>query len=177
MIIPLEDFSSKLLFKLANDVFIYPTDTIYGLGCDAENKSLVKKIREIKKRDNNPFSVIAPSLLWILENCEANKLELEKYLPGPYTFILKKKKKDFLNHVSHGDFLGVRIPDHNFTRILQKLGRPIITTSVNLQGKMPANEVSDINQDILNQVEVIIDAGRLSGKPSTLIKDGNMFYR
>lgn len=95
MIIPLKDISLNLISRLKKEIFIYPTDTIYGIGCDAENKTLVKKIREIKNRDNGSFSVIAPSINWILENCETDKKQIKKYLPGPYTLILKKKRRNF----------------------------------------------------------------------------------
>ena len=177
MIIPSEDISPNLISKLKKEIFIYPTDTIYGIGCDAENKILVQKIREIKNRDDGPFSVIAPSINWILKNCETDKNQIKKYLPGPYTLILKKKKKDFLSHVSETEFLGVRIPDHGFTKILQKMKKPIITTSVNLKSEKPANKIIEINPKIIEQVKIIIDAGELSGKPSILVKGEEIIRR
>ena len=76
-------------------VFIYPTDTIYGIGCNAENEEAVKKIRDAKNRSKAPFSVIAPSIDWIKENCEVTETAeewLEKF-PGPYTLIFKLKDK------------------------------------------------------------------------------------
>ena len=75
-------------------VFIYPTDTIYGLGCNASNKEAVEKIRAIKERKSNPFSVVVPSKEWIDENCIINENAKDwiKRLPGPYTLILKTKK-------------------------------------------------------------------------------------
>jgi L-threonylcarbamoyladenylate synthase len=177
MIFHFENISFSLISRLKKEIFIYPTDTIYGIGCDAENKVLVKKIRVIKNRDNSPFSVIAPSINWILENCEADKNQVMKYLPGPYTLILKKKKKEFLSHVSENEFLGVRIPNHEFTKILQKLEKPIITTSVNLKSEKPANKITEINPKIIEQIKIIINAGELSGKPSTLIKGEEIIKR
>jgi L-threonylcarbamoyladenylate synthase len=160
-----------------NKIFIYPTDTIYGIGCDAEDKKLVDIIREIKKRDSTPFSVIAPSIEWILENCETSLEEINNYLPGPYTLLLKKKNKYFLNHVSDTEFLGVRIPKHPFIELLQKTGKPIITTSVNLSGEKPANKVGEISEEILSKVDMIFDFGELSGKPSKLVKEGKIVER
>ena len=79
-------------------VFIYPTDTIYGLGCDATNEESVKKIKELKYRDKDkPMSVIAPSVDWIKEHCEVTDEMIEKYLPGPYTLLLKKKGVNLLS--------------------------------------------------------------------------------
>ena len=76
-------------------VFIKPTDTIYGLSCNALNKKAVEKIREIKDRATNPFSVVAPSLDWIRKNCFLDKKALGwlDKLPGPYTLITKLKNK------------------------------------------------------------------------------------
>ena len=91
MIIQLNEIKDSLISELIKSIFIYPTDTIYGIGCNAEESKLVEKIREIKNRDKKPFSIIAPSIKWILENCETTEKEISKYLPGPYTLILKKK--------------------------------------------------------------------------------------
>ncbi|MFC1705116.1 Sua5/YciO/YrdC/YwlC family protein, partial [Nanoarchaeota archaeon] len=123
------------LFKkiMQNAIFIHPTDTIYGIGCNAESEEAVKKVREIKQRQDNPFSVIAPSKDWIRKNCEVGK-EAEEWLdklPGPYTLILKLNNKECIaNSVNLGmDSLGVRIPEHWFSKIIEEFGGPIITTS------------------------------------------------
>ena len=134
MVLKKESLTFKIINRLKKEIFIYPTDTIYGIGCDATNHNLIKKIRKIKQRDKKPFSIIAPSKKWILNNFEVQENFLNKYLPGPYTLLLKKKKKDFLKEVSENKFVGVRIPKNSFTKILQKTGKPIITTSVNLSG-------------------------------------------
>lgn len=158
-------------------IFIYPTDTIYGLGCDATNIEAVKKIKQIKNRDEDkPLSVIAPSLEWINNNLIID-CEIEKYLPGPYTIILKKKNPDFLNHVSSTPSLGVRIPNCDFTKIIQKTGLPFITTSVNLAGEPFLTNIQDLNQEIKSKVDSIIDIGPLTGKPSTLILNGKEIIR
>jgi L-threonylcarbamoyladenylate synthase len=177
MIIKLKDIDENLQNEFLNKIFIYPTDTIYGIGCNAEDIILVEKIREIKKRDQKPFSIIAPNFSWILENFEVEKNVLDKYLPGPYTLLLKKKDKNFLNCVSDNDSVGVRIPKHSFTEILQKTQKPIVTTSVNLAGEKPANKIEEVDKEIFSKVDFVVDAGTLSGKPSTLIKDGEVIRR
>jgi len=161
---------------LAGKIFIYPTDTIYGIGCNALNKKSVERIREIKRRDKKPFSVIAPSLGWIKENCIVD-MPLEKYLPGPYTLILKKQEKDFLLHVSDSETLGVRIPDNSFTMEIQKSGVPFVTTSVNFSGEKPANKIEEIPEEIIKEVDMVFNAGELTGKPSTLIIEGKEIRR
>jgi len=160
---------------LSGKIFIYPTDTLYGIGCNALNKKAVEKIREIKKRDNKPFSVIAPSFNWIKENCIVD-VDLKKYLPGPYTLILKKKNPPFLNWVSCKETLGIRIPNNNFCFELQKLGIPIITTSCNFSGEKPSISLEEIPEEIKSKVDMIIK-GKVSGKPSTLIINGKEIER
>lgn len=162
---------------LAGKVFIYPTDTVYGLGCDAGNVGAVERIKKIKGRDKDkPMSVIAPSFDWIRKNLVVD-VELRDYLPGAYTIILKKKDNDFLKHVSSGDSLGVRIPDCDFTKEVQKAGVAFITTSVNLSGEKPASKICDIDKRILDKVDEVIDGGELSGSPSKLVIDGRVVGR
>lgn len=162
---------------ISGKIFIYPTDTIYGLGCDATNVDAVNKIKEIKGRDKDkPLSIIAPSFEWIEKNCIVD-CDLKKYLPGPYTIILKKKDKNFLSHVASGETIGVRIPNSEFTKEIQKASVPFITTSVNLAGEPFATKISDVKEEIKNKVDHIIDAGELNGRPSTLVIDGKEVKR
>lgn len=159
-------------------IFIYPTDTIYGLGCDATNEESVSMIKELKYRDKNkPMSVIAPSVDWIKENCEVTGEVIKKYLPGPYTLILKKKNPEFLKSVASEGTLGVRIPDSEFTKLVQKAKVPFITTSVNFAGEPFAVKISDIDHKIIDAVDIVIGVGKLDGRPSTLVVDGKEISR
>ena len=82
---------------IKSKVLIYPTDTVYGIGCNAENEMLIDRIFRVKGRDRNkPMSVIAPNKEWILEHCIVSREIIDKYLPGPYTILMKKKNADFL---------------------------------------------------------------------------------
>jgi len=88
------------LFKKGK-VFIYPTDTIYGLGCDALKEKAVEKIIRMKERKNKPMSIIAPNKEWIKENCILNK-NAEKWmkkLPGKYTLIMNLKNKKSISNL------------------------------------------------------------------------------
>ena len=176
MIIKFEKLKKEKI-EFLDKIFIYPTDTIYGIGCDAENCFLVDKIRKIKKRDSKPFSVIAPNIEWILKNCETNEEEIKKFLPGPYTLILKKKDKNFLKNVSDNEFLGIRIPLHPMTDFLQKTGKPIVTTSVNFSGEPPMIELKGLPKEIKKQIDFAIDMGLISGTPSRLVKNGEILER
>jgi tRNA threonylcarbamoyl adenosine modification protein (Sua5/YciO/YrdC/YwlC family) len=153
-------------------IFIYPTDTIYGIGCDATNKRAVARIRKIKGRGDKPFSVIAPSKKWISDNCFI-KEEYGRFLnklPGRYTLIINLKKKGAIaKNVVSGETIGVRIPKHWFSDIVKKIGRPIITTSVNKSGERVMTCTEDVDKRILKSVDFVIYGGRKSGKPSTII--------
>lgn len=153
----------------AGKIFIYPTDTIYGLGCNALLESSVKKIREIKQREDKPFSVIAPSKEWISENFDVEEEYINK-LPGAFTLILKMKKRVVSEDVNKGlDTLGVRIPDHSFTDFVKKADVPFVTTSVNIGGEKPIVNIDEIPEIISDKVDIIIDNGKLNNRPSTII--------
>jgi tRNA threonylcarbamoyl adenosine modification protein (Sua5/YciO/YrdC/YwlC family) len=151
-------------------IFVYPTDTVYGLGCNALNKKAVEKIKIIKKRkEEKSLSIIAPSKAWIFKHLKAKKEIVNKYLPGRYTLILKKKNPKFLNHVSSQKTLGIRIPKNDFTGLIVKAKVPFITTSANISGNKPIANLNKIDKKLLKKVDVIVDGGKLFGKPSTII--------
>lgn len=148
-------------------ILVYPTDTVYGLGCNAEDIKAVKKLRKIKGTDH-PFSVIAPSLQWISENLEVKFPEYLAQLPGPVTLIMKKKRLA-AEGASDGIALGVRIPDHPIMKLIELAGKPFITTSANKSGEPPATNISEVPKGIERQVDFVIDGGPLPGKPSKII--------
>jgi len=153
-------------------IFVYPTDTIYGLGCNAQNKKVAQKIRKIKKRATQPFSVIAPSKKWIEKNCKINGKDKKylKKLPGKYTLILKIKNPSALaKNVSFSDSVGIRIPKNWFSKIVQKINIPIITTSVNAHNKPFMTSLENLDRSIKNKVDFIIYEGKKQGKASTII--------
>ncbi|MBI2208567.1 threonylcarbamoyl-AMP synthase [Candidatus Woesearchaeota archaeon] len=158
--------------KEENTVFIYPTDTIYGIGCNALNKEAVERIRKIKHRANNPFSVIAPSKEWIAENCEVNENAKEwiKKLPGPYTLVLKTKEECVAKNVAPGlKTLGIRIPDHWFSGFVKEISIPIVSTSVNISGGDFMTSLEDLDEGIKAKVDFIIYEGPRQGKPSKIV--------
>ena len=151
-------------------IFIYPTDTIYGIGTNAKNKSSVSKIRKIKQRPKTPFSVIAPSKLWIKNNCKLNK-STKKYLkklPGKYTLILNLKNKTAIanNIAPNLNTIGIRIPKHWFSKSLKI---PIVTTSVNITKEKFMTNLKNLNPKIKNKVDFIIYQGEKKSTPSKII--------
>lgn len=151
-------------------IFIYGTDTIYGISCNAMLPGAVKKIRQMKA-SKRPFSIEVPNKEWIMQNCVITKKAeewLEK-LPGPYTLILKLKTK-IPEEVNTGiDSIGVRIPKHWFHKIVEELGFPIITTSVNKTGKEFMNSLEKLDTSIKSRVGFMINEGEKKARPSTIV--------
>ncbi len=158
-------------------VFIHPTDTIYGLSCNALNKKAVQRIRKIKERPTSPFSVWVDSPKWIKENCLINKKD-EKWLaelPGPYTIIANLKKKDAVvkEVIPETNTLGLRCPNHWFNKIVGDLKIPLVTTSVNKSGQPFMTSLNNLDPEIEMKVEFIIYEGEKKVKPSKIINLSN----
>ena len=155
----------------AGKVIIYPTDTVYGIGCDATNKQAVSRVYSIKKRDpSKPVSVIMGSIRMIKEYCEVTQEQqklIEKYLPGPFTFILKQKKP--LACDTPGT-LAVRIPDYApIVKACEILGKPIVTTSANISGSKESWSVNAIDVEVVTKVDFVFDGGPCKYRgPSTV---------
>lgn len=153
-------------------VFIHPTDTIYGLGCNALLSNSVKKIRQLKARTTNPFSVIAPSVEWVHENCivDRNAEEWLNKLPGPYTLILKLKKECVAKEVNLGlKTLGVRIPNHWIKNIVAEANVPVVTTSVNRSSEDYMTSLEDLDPFIKGYIDFVLYEGRKEGNPSRIV--------
>lgn len=154
-------------------VFIHPTDTIYGLGCDATNEEAVKNLRHIKHRDEKPFSIIAPSFEWIYDNCvvsAAAREMLEKF-PGPYTMIFQlKNKKAIAGSTNCGlPTIGIRIPNHWISQVVKELGFPVVTTSANISGKEYMTSLDDLDPKLHEEINFVLWDGEKAGRASTII--------
>jgi len=161
-------------FLRRGKILIYPTDTVYGLGCSVDSPE-VKKIFDIKKRERNmPLSVAFSGIEMVEEYAivgdEERKFVVDN-IDEPYTFILKKKN-GIPDAITAGkDTVGVRIPNHAVVRALvEKAGVPIITTSANVSGEAPSVSVEGIADEIKEGADLIIDSGPCRvGKPSKVI--------
>lgn len=171
---PDENIINEAIDVLANGgVIIYPTDTVYGLGANIFDNKAVRDIFKIKQRSFlKPLSVLVSdteAIELIAQFSIYQKDTIEKYLPGPYTFILNKTPvvpRVVTGGLTH---VGVRVPKNEIACKLASLF-PITTTSANLTDK----EVLSAPEDILNQlgcdVDLVIDVGPLkSNKASTII--------
>tara|TARA_B100001250_G_scaffold372670_1_gene358303 strand:- start:7589 stop:8188 length:600 start_codon:yes stop_codon:yes gene_type:complete len=153
-------------------VIVYPTDTLYGLGCDAKNESAIEKINAIKGR-KSPMSVLAPNReiasKWMNISQNDKNIVLEKL--GGSTTIIFPVKVGITSPSITGDnhSLGVRIPDHNFC---QKLSHaylnPITTTSVNRTKQAPLTSPKKILSEFSLEIDLIIEDGIIEGSGSTI---------
>lgn len=171
----IEDHYDEMVKSIKDGlIFIYPTDTIYGIGCNAYHKESVAKIRRLKQRELKPFSIIAPHMEWIDEFCMIKagaEIHLAK-LPGPYTLIMRlrdeNKIPEEVNPLGNGT-IGVRMPHHWFAKLITQVGVPFITTSVNISGMPYMTSLETLDETIKNNVDFIIYEGENSGKESTKI--------
>lgn len=154
-------------------VIIFPTETAYGLGCDATNEEAIKKIFDIKGRDAQKSLPIVVSDAhmareYALLNPKAEYL-MEKYMPGPLTLVVERKGN--LPDVLSKEGVAFRIPSKEFTRILvQEAGVPIVSTSANYNTEKPLYRILDVIDEFKEKVNVILDAGDLPPvHPSTII--------
>ena len=153
-------------------VIVYPTDTLYGFGCDAKNESAIEKINTIKGR-KAPMSVLAPNIeiaaKWMnIPKHDKNNV-LEK-LGGPITIIVPVKVGITSPSIT-GDkqTLGVRIPDHKFCQKLSEAyPNPITTTSVNRTRQEPLTNPENILSEFSREIDLIIEDGIIEGSGSTI---------
>ncbi|MFH0789327.1 MAG: L-threonylcarbamoyladenylate synthase [Pseudomonadota bacterium] len=158
----------------AGGVIAYPTDTIYGFGCDMYNKKAIQRIYQIKKRDRQkPFSFICSDLknisLYAQVTNQAYK-NMKRCLPGPYTFILLGTKLVPKVMVTKRKTVGIRVPNNNIClAIVKGLGHPIISTSVGFSGGEVFSDPSLIEETFGSQIDLTVDGGILANQPSTII--------
>ncbi len=169
----LKDLERVALAKAIREgkILIYPTDTLYGIGCNAEKTESVERIMKAKERNSDkPLSIIAPSKEWISENTKITS-DYVKFvndlLPGPYTVILKAKAKMKIPFViSKEGKIGIRIPRNEFCDFIRSQGFPFVTTSVNVSEKEPVFWIKEIPARIMTIADYVIDAGEIHGHAS-----------
>lgn len=155
-------------------VVAYPTDTVYGLGCDITSRSAVERIVRIKGRDpKKPMSFVCADLSDISRYARVSNFAyrvLKRYLPGPYTFVLEASREVPKMLLTKQKTVGIRIPDHAVClALVGQLGRPILSTSANRGGAEPLNDPAEIQTELGKQLDVILDAGVLPRVPSTVV--------
>jgi len=153
-------------------VIIYPTDTLYGLGADIFNKQALERVFKLKGRDfKKPISVMVSALKQIKDLAWVNEKQeklIKTILPGPFTVLLKKKKKVPPTVTAGSKKIGLRIPSSEICRQLSK-DFPITTTSANVSGFQPGLGIKKIAKEFDKQVDIILKGEKISGQPSIII--------
>lgn len=172
--------TNKIIDCLKNDgVIIYPTDTVYSMGCDITKPKAIEKLCRLKniKPEKANFSIICSDLSHLSQYTLAipNPIFriMKKALPGPYTFILEANQQVPKLLKQNKKTIGIRVPNHPICKlIVEELGNPIITTSLHNPNDEVLDYFSDPNQiyDMYqNQVDIVIDGGHGNIYPSTII--------
>jgi L-threonylcarbamoyladenylate synthase len=159
-------------------VILYPTDTVWGLGCDATNEEGIKKILEIKGRGKGKHLLLLVKdedmLKKYVEQIPDLAKDLLKSSSCPTTIIYPKAKNLPLHLLSENGSIGIRIPNHDYCqRLLDELNVPLVSTSANLSGMPTPQSFTDIDERIKNAVDYIAEEERENNEikqPSAIFK-------
>lgn len=160
----------------AGGTLIYPTDTVYGLGCSIESHDALERIYLLKRqRADKPFSFVCSDLKNISEYARVSNpafKTMKHLIPGAYTFILPAARMKHLPRilVSRRKTVGIRVPDSAVAlAIVRELGHPILSTSVTTEAGELLNDPDRIAESFRNSVDLILDGGVLVSEPSTVL--------
>jgi L-threonylcarbamoyladenylate synthase len=175
----LKDEVAKALKVLQDGgIILYPTDTIWGIGCDAGNAEAVKKIYALKQRDE------AKSMIILLDN-DAKLLSYVKEVPdiaydliefaeNPLTLVMPGAKSLAPNLISADGTIGIRVTQHQFCQqLIQRLRKPLVSTSANISGQPSPKNFNAISADIIDGVDYVVDLEQhdlTEKRPSTIMK-------
>ena len=167
------------LAQIVNDggIVAYPTDTVYGLGCNPYMPDSVEKIFKLKIRENKPLPLLCDSLESALKIASFDKISLklaEEFWPGPLT-ILVPLKEDSLKSLTRGsEFIGLRVPNHNDSLLLiSECGGYLVGTSANLSGYNSNHSASSVISQLPDVDAILINDIEDNSKESTIIKVEN----
>ena len=158
---------------LDNDgIIVYPTDTIYGFGCNGKSEVAINKLNILKKR-NGPMSVLCPNIKTAMDWMnlpDIQKSAAKKRLGGKNTVIVPVKENIVSSLIlGKNGTLGIRIPQNDFcAKISKRYSGPITTTSVNHTGFTPHIDPAEINKEFKYDIDLLIDDGIINGKGSTI---------
>lgn len=173
-----EDVNKALETLRNGGLILYPTDTIWGIGCDATNEDAVERIYALKGRDKTKSMIVLlhndNQLAGYVNDIPEVAYDLIEYSETPLTIIYSNAKNIAPNAIAHDGSVGIRIVNHPFCQqILQRFKKPIISTSANLSGDASPKNFSEINDTIKQTVDYIVQYDQNKegdGKSSTVMK-------
>lgn len=176
----IEEINKSLVFLNEGKLILYPTDTIWGIGCDATNEEAVKKIYELKQRQDSK------ALICLV----ANQAMLERYVEKvpevaydimdlatkPTTIVFDKPKELAKNLIASDNTIAIRVASDKFCQyLINKFGKPIVSTSANISGEPSPKNFKAISNRILQGVDYVVNLQREkeNSTPSSIIKLAN----
>lgn len=162
----LKDEVAKAL-KIIQDggIILYPTDTIWGIGCDATNTEAIQKIYRLKQRDEAKSMIILLDTENKLESYISNPnplaYELIEYAEHPLTLVMPGAKNISSSLLGSDGSIGIRIPKHPFCQqLIQRMRKPLVSTSANISGSPSPQYFLQIEGEIINGVDYVVDMDR-----------------
>lgn len=177
----MQDDIKKALEVLQNGgVILYPTDTIWGIGCDATNEAAVKRVYEIKKRADSKSMLVLMENVNLLERYMQEVPEIAYSLievtDKPMTIIYPDAKNLAPNLLAEDGSVGIRITTERFTQqLIQRFRKPIVSTSANISGEPSAAIFAEVSEEIKNAVDYVVEYRQddvTPARPSSIIKLG-----
>ena len=157
------------------EIIVYPTDTLYGLGCDIHNKSAIEKIYRIKMMDKKkPLSFICYDYSQVAEYAKISNFAfkiMKSILPGPYTIILPATNLVPKMLKTKQKTVGVRIPDNQFAlQLVKEFGSPIISTTITTDEEIVVSDPDTINDKYSKRISYVFSDGISASEPSSIIE-------
>ncbi len=161
-------------------LILYPTDTVWGVGCDATNEEAVRRLYALKRSEDKHSMLClmrdADMVVRYVNRAPGIAFEVMELSDKPLTAILPGAVGVAPSLIPEAGTLGVRIPDHEFCRaLLRKFGRPIVSTSANISGEPAAKRLKEVVEEIINGVDYVVNPrfeGKPTFKPSSIISFG-----
>lgn len=180
----MEDYSDEINPALKvlkkGGTILYPTDTVWGIGCDATNARAIEKIFALKKRDEKKALISLVSDLRMLEQYVEEVPEaaydILKYADKPTTIIYDKPIRVAENLIAEDDTLAIRVTTDKFCQqLIRKMRRPLVSTSANISGEETPASFSQISPEILKGVDYVVKLhqSKKTSRPSAIIKLSN----
>ena len=173
-----EEVAKALKVILDGGIILYPTDTIWGIGCDANNTEAIKKIFALKQRDEAKSMIILldteNKLESYIQEVPAIAYDLIEYAENPLTLIMPGAKNISPALVASDGSVGIRIAKHDFCQqLIQRLRKPLVSTSANISGRPSPQTFDEVDQAIINGVDYVVNLEQHSTekkKPSTIMR-------
>lgn len=185
-----EDLQEAVRVLRAGGVIVYPTDTVWGIGCDATNEDAVRKVYALKHREDSKSMLVLldgagklqgyvehiPDAAWDLLECTAHDRDSQGLQPRPMTIIYPGAKNIAPNLIAEDGSIGIRITQEPFSKALcEQLHRPVVSTSANISGEPTAKNFRQISQAVLDAADYVCRYRRndeTEKRPSSIIKLG-----